>query len=632
MKCYNKIAFKMKCFQRILALLLFSTIGFQLSAQYAVLPERMWADTTNAPFVYGVASGDPLTDAVIIWTSIVPPDTTINGHQVSWKVALDSTMNDVVREGDFITIAERDWTVKIDVEGLEPYTTYYYQFTDESGNTSAIGRTKTAPDENSDVEDLKFGVASCSSIFSGFFNAYARMAEQDLDLVIHLGDYIYDYVDEDEAVRVPEPLPIDPENRDEFRQRHKYYLLDPDLRTVRQMHPMFCLWDNHDIYKGTEEGLVGSIEAFYEYLPIRQPDNDNPKRIYRSLHYGELADIMFMDIELLRNIDTIPGTDERSLLSNEQYEWLEEELLNSTATWRIIGNQKIFSNWAIDHIPFPLPLGNGVVGDPSSWDGYQAERERVLTLLRENGIDNNIVVSGDLHISIAADLVINPKDSLEYNPLTGEGALGVEFLPASITRGNVDELLDIPPTSTSLDFLIDLSYEGNPHHEFLEVYQHGYGLLHLNADSTIAQYWYSEKLEVTDEEVMWKELVIREGENHWVAEPIDTMTTTPNDTVPDNTGINELINAEFSVSEVHPNPSTSISKFELEVAEQQQVNISLLGINGQNLIPVKEIFQGNINPNKKQVFEINASELVAGTYLIYLKGEKFVSSQKFVVF
>jgi len=618
-------------------------LSFQLNAQWDVLPERMWEDSTNAPFIHGIASGDPLDNAVIIWTRINPIDSLVQNHQVMWRIALDAEMTEIAGNGTLPASNEKDWTVKIDVQGLQPYTTYYYQFEDEMGNKSAIGRTKTAPDENSEVDSLKFAVASCSSIFSGFFNAYARMAERDdLDLVIHLGDYIYDFVDAEEQVRVPEPLLIDPQTKAEFRQMHRFYLLDPDLRAMRQQHPMFNLWDNHDFFDKNEEDLIGSIEAFYEYLPIRQPDTENPKRIYRSLHYGNLVDLMCLDIELHRNIDVIEGANEFSLLGTEQYEWAKEELLNSIATWRVIGNQKLFSNWAVDHVPLPLPFGNDTVADPNAWDGFQAERERFLTFLKDNEIDNNIVLSGDIHLSIAADLVIDPKDSIAYNPITGEGAVGVEFVPGSVTRGNVDETVGIPPTSTSLDFLIDLSFEGNPHHEYLELYQHGYGLLNINADSTIAQFIYSEKLEVVEEDVIWQELVIKEGENHWYSEPVDTMTipsdtmTVPNDTItiPEdtmNTSIQNVVDTGYAISRMQPNPTSDRTAFTLKVSENQNVEIYLLATNGQNISPMKNIHQGQLIPNIEHRFEVNTQSIPSGTYIVYIKGVKFTSYQKLLV-
>ncbi len=609
--------------QRILYFIFIALTSLSSQAQWDILPDRMWADSTHAPFQYGVASGDPLPNAVIIWTRIEAT----GSPTVYWKVANDIDMNEVVQSGNINTSEATDWTVKIDVTGLNPYTTYYYQFEDEAGNVSAIGRTKTAPTNDTNTDSLKVAIASCSSIFSGYFNAYARMAERnDVDLVVHLGDYIYDFVDEDEQVRVPEPYPIDPQTKAEFRQRHRYYLLDPDLRAVRQQHPFFALWDNHDIFKNNETDLIGSIEAFYEYLPIRQPDMNEPKRIYRSLKYGNLLDIMVVDIELWRNQDTIAGTGENSLLGTAQYEWLINELANSTARWRILGNQKLFSNWAIDHLSIPLPFGDGVVADPNSWDGFPAERARLLTFLRENEIDNNIVISGDIHLSVAADLAINPKDSLEYNPETGEGAIGVEFVSSSITRGNVDEALGISPNPGAFDFLIDLSLEGNPHHEYLEVFQHGYGLLHLNQDSTIAHFNYSDKYEVVETDTTWQELVVRAGENHWVSGPLMFVE----EPEPDSTSLNAIV-SQFEMTNIQPNPTSQKSTFFLTVPTAQNVTIDVLDIRGQKMQAIQHLKQGQLSPNIPHSIDILTSNLANGLYLVVINGEGFSTFQKLVV-
>lgn len=221
-------------------------------AQWDTLPNRMFADTLHTPFLYGVASGDPTHQSVIIWTK-TEPELTDSIANVSWQIADDEEMTNIIQSGSSTTSANKDWTVKIEVNDLLPHKFYYYRFVDLEGRHSATGRTKTAPTKNTNVEKLNFAVTSCSSIYSGYFNAYARIAERnDIDLWIHLGDYIYDFVDQDEQVRVPYPSPIDPQTKTEFWQRHRYYLLDPDLRAVRQQQPIAALWDNHDIYKKTK--------------------------------------------------------------------------------------------------------------------------------------------------------------------------------------------------------------------------------------------------------------------------------------------------------------------------------------------------------------------------------------------
>jgi len=258
-----------------LACTLFIILPLSLFAQWDVLPDRMYADTLHFPFEYGVASGDPLPNGFILWTRLSTEENP-DLNNISWRVSTDSNFINIVQSGTVTALEENDWTINLDVSKLEPATTYYYQFADTLDRKSAIGRTKTTPEHQVDVDHAKIAITSCSSIYSGYFNAYRRISERDdLDLWIHLGDYIYDYVDEDEQVRIPEPDPIDPQKKEEFWQRHRYYLLDPDLRAVRQQQPIFALWDNHDIYKNNEENLIGSLEAFFDYLPIRMPQSEN---------------------------------------------------------------------------------------------------------------------------------------------------------------------------------------------------------------------------------------------------------------------------------------------------------------------------------------------------------------------
>jgi len=594
-----------------LALTLFITLPFTLFAQWDVLPDRMYADTLHFPFEYGVASGDPLPNGFVLWTRVSAEENP-NLNSVSWRIATDSTFSNIVQSGAVTAIAENDWTVKLDISRLEPSTTYYYQFVDALDRKSAVGRTKTTPEHTVDIDHAKIAITSCSSIYSGYFNAYRRIAERDdLDLWIHLGDYIYDFVDKDEQVRVPEPAPIDLRTKEEFWQRHRYYLLDPDLRAVRQQQPIFAFWDNHDIYKKNEEDLIGSIEAFFNYLPIRMPQSNNPKRIYRRLIFGKLFNLHLIDIELWRNKDTISNSNELSLLGNEQYNWLTEVLSGSkNATWRIIGNQKLFSNWAVDHLTIPLPFGNGEVADPGAWDGFPSERARILNFLKAEQLDNNIVISGDIHLSVASDLVINPKDSATYDGATGEGAIGVEFVPGSISRGNVDEALGIEPNEAFNTLLTNLSFDGNPHQQYLDLFQHGYGLLDIKTDSVIAQFIYADKHEVTKKDTVWKTLVVKNGENHWQRPAEEAISAIPIDHLPKNT------------IKIFPNPSKDIFAINFEQVFLEKKDIAIYNFEG------KSINQKTIIPAHSNSFTIDLSAYEKGIYFVKIQFNEGLIFQK----
>lgn len=576
-------------------------------AQWDILPARMYADSMAYPFHHGVASGDPLATQVIIWTKVEYDEMLGDNQSIDWEVSTTEDMSSVVQVGDFTTNADRDWTVKINVEGLQPYTHYYYQFTDELGNKSQIGHTKTAPTEM--VEELKFATSSCSSIYSGFFNSYRLIAErEDLDAMIHVGDYIYDYPDSDELVRIPEPFPVDPLYLDEWRQLHRYYLLDPDLRAARQRHPFIHIWDNHDI--DVPADLIGeAVQAWYEYVPMRQVDADWTK-IYRKLQYGDLLDIIMLDTEFYQGNDSIaPG--EYSILGIEQYDWLINQLESSAAKWRIFGSQKMFSHWSIEEIDFDLPIGNDSIIDPGSWDGYMLERENLLLYLEENELDNNIILTGDLHFAFAGDLAIYPFDSTAYEPGTGFGSVGVELMGGSLNRGNVDEFGYPPSVGVAL---ANLSLSLNPHHVYANLIDHGYSVLSIKPDSTTAQVWMNNKLIVTEEEEMDIELICRDGENHWDRSLLVTSTK-------------EVLEDQLQLSKIYPNPNTGSFQIDISSVGNRKLEIEVIEATSGRI--VERFYEGVFAGEQSISFELN--QLDSGIYFVRMFGEDFNHMQKMVV-
>ncbi len=501
----------------------------------AILPANMYEDSLHAPFIYGVASGDPVPDGIVLWTYVLPEAITDN-VVVSWEITTDSTFASIIQSGNTQTDSTTDFTVNVEISGLSSGMIYYYRFYDAFSQYSAIGRTKTAQSGN--VQELKIAVMSCSSIYSGFFNAYKRLSEREsLDAIIHLGDYVYDYADPDEEIRMPIPAHTEPATLSEWRERHKYYLLDPDLRLARQNHPWIPLWDNHDMpVKGV---LSDGNQAFREYLPIRRTSQTLADTIYRDFHFGNLLDLWINDVTGFRTVDTFPNG-ATAIMNHAQSQWLLNGLSNSQARWKMMGSQKMMGGWYTTGIPqqiLDLVPDDGPVFDDSSWDGYPESRNEIIDLLRNQQIDNFIAVSGDSHVSVAMDLVKNPHDTLEYNPQTGEGSVGVEFLPTSISRGNVDETgvaAFLIPTFTNF------SNSANPQHVYSEFTAHGYGLLTLRPDSVTAEYYYSPILALSNTETLAKKLVVRNGDNHW-----SKLITTD---IPEPEKLLEF-------SEVFPNPS-----------------------------------------------------------------------------
>jgi alkaline phosphatase D len=328
-------------------------------------------------------------------------------------------------------------------------------------------------------------------------------------------------------------------------------------------------------------------------LPCRQPDPLNPERLYRTLHYGPLADIMLLDCDQYQGVDTLP-TGEPSFLGEVQNAWLEGEIAASNARWRLVGSQKMFGQWSTAGIP-GLPIGNGQVADPGSWDGFPASRTRLLNYLAANGKDNFIFLTGDLHLSMATDVAVDPFGGA-YDPNTGNGSIAVEFLPTSVTRGNFDEYgipgFLIPGIKLASDAI-------NEHHFYSELTQHGYGVLDLKADSAIAQFWYVDILNANAGQTLGQELVVGNRQNHWARGPLVTVTTP------------QPAKALFSV---FPNPAKEQVVVEVSEPLGQPAQLSLV-----ELASGREIRHWEWNANGQQKMAVSLQGISAGSYLLHIR-------------
>ncbi len=275
--------------------------------------------TSGAAFGHGVASGDPLSDRVILWTRI----TTTGADPVAldFVVATDAALSQIVRSGQTTTDLGRDHTVKIDVDGLQPDTTYYYRFA-SGGVHSPIGRTKTLP--LGDTGRVRLAVVTCASLAQGYFNAYRRIAERaDLDLVLHLGDYIYEFGNgEDGNVRLYEP-PNEIVSLSDYRTRYAQYRRDADLQELHRQHPMVAIWDDHEFadnayadgalnHTAATEGawparVAAALQAYYEWMPIRVVDPANLRKNNRSFALGNLADLLLLEERLNARSGQLPA-------------------------------------------------------------------------------------------------------------------------------------------------------------------------------------------------------------------------------------------------------------------------------------------------------------------------------------
>jgi alkaline phosphatase D len=446
-------------------------------------------DSDLAPFYHGVASGDPLEDRVIIWTRVTPEgvEESIEG---TWRMALDTGMSEIVSSGVFETYLERDFTVKIDADGLQPNTCYYYDF-ETDGKYSLRGRTKTIP--VGEVDHLRFAVVSCSNYEHGYFNAYKHLAQRnDLDAILHLGDYIYEYevggysafLEDRQNQPVNEILTLE-----DYRARHSHYKLDPDLMRVHQQHPFITIWDDHEFannawFGGAQnhqdwegdwfERKLHAWQSYFEWMPVRDQEN---YMVRKTFDFGGLAKIYFLDTRVEgRDEQLNPGSSDldspdRTLLGEAQKEWLADEIEESEAQWNIFAQQVMMA---------PL-TAFGIELNTDQWDGYQADRNWLYDQVIENSLSNFIVLTGDIHTAW-----VNNLPTENYNEDAQIGSIGIEFVCTSVTSAALG--FDIS------DVLISLL---NPHIKYSDLENKGYMLLDVTVEGIQAQWMYMNSVETS---------------------------------------------------------------------------------------------------------------------------------------
>ncbi len=528
-------------------------------------------DTELAPFYHGVASGDPLQDRVIIWTKVT---TDLPSVEVSWQMATDTAMTDIVASGMVTTTADRDYTVKIDVTGLDANSTYYYAFNALNKN-SLVGRTKTAPTAD-EAEHLKFVLISCSNYNWGYFNVYDRIADRnDLDAVIHVGDYIYEYGESQPYQNLSLDRITSPANEilslEDYRERYSLYRLNKELRRAHQQHPFIVTWDDHEVandaYDGGAENHQPETEgdyevrkaiatqAYFEWLPIR---DNGVQQVYRRFDYGNLVDLFVLDTRHeMRSIQPTSMlnqdfNDLRTLLGEEQKSWLFEGLNTSEAKWKVIAQQVMFSPFnvgfaanggALTNLDSILAVENIFL---DIWDGYPAERQQIVEEIETNNIEDVVILSGDIHSAFALDVTTQPVlypvpqtnylpfPNPGYNPETGAGSVAVEFITPSVSAANFDENIGAE-LSAQFSFIMnnDLGLVPgtpivyNPHMKYNDLVNHGYVLLDIKQDSVQGNFYFVPTVsEITDEESFGVGLRTLSGENHLVGNQLESAPKT----------------------------------------------------------------------------------------------------------
>jgi alkaline phosphatase D len=453
------------------------------------------------PFTHGVASGDPQPARVLLWARARPG----NGGPVDlrWQVARDRGLAQVVASGEATAEAEGDHVVIVDAEGLEPGTTYFFGF-EAGGSRSPVGRTRTLPAGR--VDRVRFAVFSCAKYSAGYFNALGRIADRDdLDFVLCLGDYIYEYSNRDKGLGPDIDRPMDPDHRclrlEDYRTRYAQARGDRDLQRMHLRHPVIALPDDHEMADNAWRGgakkhdprrhgdwgarKAAALRAWREWLPARLPP-DEPTRLYRSFSLGDLADLILADTRTRRDRQAhAPESEDpdRTLLGSDQRGWLTDRLAGSTAAWRLLANQVMVAQVKSDLLPDEVdrPLSEISMLDqsdggpqPDHWDGYPAERRRLLEAIRDRGIADVAAIAGDAHSSWACDLKLDPHDPEDR-------AVAVEFTTPSATSENLDDEAGWAYRTKSVEVERRIIRE-NPHIHWAELDSHGYLVVDVTPD------------------------------------------------------------------------------------------------------------------------------------------------------
>lgn len=508
-------------------------------------------------FPQSVASGDPTPTGAILWTRVDPavtqgigkdefdprlfardaPATETfaalrRGSFVRFEVATDPDFGRVVRRGYAPIYRDFDNVVKVDLDGqLQPRSLYYYRFTTLDGHTSRVGRFKTVAAETAALTTLRLGCVTCGDYTSGYYHAYRLLAQEEVDLVVHLGDYIYEAVG---AEGYQNPLPdrqiqlpsgnVKATTLEDYRTLYRIYRSDPDLQALHERHAMAVIWDDHefanDAYAATAPDdnptpdplrRNAASQAWFEYMPARvqfdaAADFQSAIRLYRSIKFGNLAELLLTDERLYRSAhpcgeSTVgqrylsPGCPrmfdaEQTMFGAEQRAWFLRRLNDSTSVWKVWANEVQFTQFKI----------LGLYLDLDAWDGYAAERTRLLEAIQRSRVQNFVALTGDLH-SFEANIIPS-----RFSLIWPGRPLGVELMTGSVTSGNLRELIEqrfsgsfcrnAPLPTDTADGLLGILHADsaddffnklallvsleNPWIKFFNSSEHGYSVLELS--------------------------------------------------------------------------------------------------------------------------------------------------------
>lgn len=496
-----------------------------IAAGVATLGTAIPASAAPPAFGHGVASGDPLPDRVILWTRVTPSADATPGSglgpdtAVRWEIAPDPDFRQGAASGVVTTSAASDHTVTVDATGLSPDTRYFYRFTlVGSGVVSPIGRTWTAPADGASPGRLRLGVVSCANWEDGYFSAYRHLAARtDLDAIVHLGDYLYEYGSGEYAptsgpVRRHAPLHAIVTLTD-YRVRHAQHKTDPDLQALHARLPWIVTWDDHESANNAWSGgaenhdpategtwsdrAAAARQAYLEWMPVRVSGTE--PRLYRRLRFGDLAELSMLDLRSYRSQEVGFGPDlrevddpARTITGAEQMEWLTAGITSSSTRWQLVGNPVMLSPVLIPPLDAATSAAltelvgipaTGIPINPDQWDGYAADRRRLLDAITASDRRNVVFLTGDIHTSWACDV---PVDAAAY---PAGGTVATELVVPSVTSQNIDDTLGAPPRTASPG-LESAVGELNRHVRYVELDSHGYAVLDVTPDAVQMDWIY----------------------------------------------------------------------------------------------------------------------------------------------
>ncbi|RXF75012.1 alkaline phosphatase [Hansschlegelia zhihuaiae] len=491
----------------------------------ALIPgDDLFAKAIGAdPFTLGVASGDPTPTGAVLWTRLAPDPLFGGGMKdqtvrVGWRVARDEAMRDVVASGKAMATPALAHSVHVEVEGLTPGRDYFYQF-DYRQDESPVGHFRTAPSAAERLKKLEFAVLTCQAWQDGFYTVLRDVAAQDLDVVFHLGDYLYEYDPRTNkrGVVLPDRFAGETASLTRYRDQHALYKTDPDLQLAHKNHAFVVIWDDHEVqndYSGKFPEYdnmpldvflarrANAYQAYYEHMPLRLPPKgaNNRLKIYRSLQFGDLAEFVMLDTRQYRSDN--PCGDGESLrcdaaydyrvqmLGTAQEQWLSRQLFAKRARWTFVTQGLLMAE--LDH-----DIGPGKRFWNDAWDGFPSARDRVFRDIQASGARNPVVLTGDWHSTFVNDLKLRFKDQ-------NAPVLATEFVTPAITSGG-----DGTPYGPYYGPMIPT----NPHIKYYEGDKRGYFRMTLTPAMLHARLRFASKVEAPDGTVSLAErFVVLDGQ------------------------------------------------------------------------------------------------------------------------